>query len=158
IFADWALRLHAHYAEAKKAICDWDPELKHWLGCAFTACFCNLGPQTVCIEHQDAANLAYGWCCVTPLGSFDPTRGGHIILWNLGLAIELPALRHFFLPSSSVVHSNVAIHPGETRLSITHYSAGALFQFVDQGMKLAPGISHWNPLQYRMSDGEELYK
>ncbi|KAG6904030.1 hypothetical protein DXG01_013102, partial [Tephrocybe rancida] len=135
-FAYWAPRLHAHYAETKEAICEWDPELKHWLGCAFAAFVCNLGPQTICIEHQDPANLAYGWCCVTPLGNFDPTRGGHVILWNIGVAVECPALRHFFLPSASIVHSNVAIHPNETRLSVTHYTAGALFKFVERGMML----------------------
>ncbi|KAG6905068.1 hypothetical protein DXG01_005289 [Tephrocybe rancida] len=135
-FAYWAPRLHVHYTEAKEAICEWDPELKHWLGCAFAAFVCNLGPQTVCIEHQDPANLAYGWCCVTLLGNFDPTRGGHVILWNIGVAVECPALHHFFLPSASIVHSNVAIHPNETRLSVTHYTAGALFKFVKRGMML----------------------
>ncbi|KAG6914631.1 hypothetical protein DXG01_016216, partial [Tephrocybe rancida] len=135
IFAHWAPRLHAYYAETKKALCDWDPELKHWLGCVFAAFVCNLGPRTICYKHQDGANLPYGWCCVTPLGNFDPTRGGHIILWNLGIAVECPPFRHFFLPSSSIVHSNVDIHPSETRLSVTHYSAGPLFQFVERGMK-----------------------
>ncbi|KAG6913452.1 hypothetical protein DXG01_006735 [Tephrocybe rancida] len=91
---------------------------------------------TICIEHQDPANLAYGWCCVTLLGNFDPMRGGHVILWNIGVVVECPALRHFFLPSASIVHSNVAIHPNETRLSVTHYTAGALFKFVERGMML----------------------
>ncbi|KAG6904934.1 hypothetical protein DXG01_006133 [Tephrocybe rancida] len=136
IFAYWAPRLHAHYAETKKAICDWDPELKHWLGCVFAAFVCNLGPQAICYKHQDGANLPYGWCCVTPLGNFDPTKGGHIILWNIGIAVECPPFCHFFLPSSSIVHSNIAIHPNETRLSVTHYSTGPLFQFAERGMRL----------------------
>ncbi|KAG6913903.1 hypothetical protein DXG01_003624 [Tephrocybe rancida] len=135
IFAHWAPRLHAHYAETKDAICSWNLELKHWLGCAFAAIVCNLGPQTICYKHQDGANLPYSWCCVTLLGNFDPMRGGHIILWNLGIAVECPPFHHFYLPSSSIVHSNVAIQPGETHLSVTHYSAGPLFQFTERGMR-----------------------
>ncbi|KAJ6564338.1 hypothetical protein B0H19DRAFT_874076, partial [Mycena capillaripes] len=53
----------------------------------FAAATFNFGPVTVTLPHLDIANLAWGWCTITPLGNFDPDKGGHLILWDLRLVI-----------------------------------------------------------------------
>lgn len=101
----------------------------------FPAVTYNLGPQTVCERHFDFANLAFGWCAVAAIGRFNSEKGGHLILWELGLVIEFPAGSTIFLPSAVVSHSNVPISQHETRCSFTQYAAGALFQWVESGFQ-----------------------
>ena len=79
--------------------------------------------------------MAFGWCAVTALGTFDSEKGGHLILWELGLVIEFPAGSTIFLPSAVVSHSNVPIAQDEIRYSFTQYAAGALFQWVESGFQ-----------------------
>lgn len=38
-------------------------------------------------------------------------------------------------PSAVITHENIPVQPGETRFSITGYSAGGLWRYADQGMK-----------------------
>jgi hypothetical protein len=114
-----------------------DPSLERpFQRSVFAAVTYNLGPQTVCERHFDSANLAFGWCAVTALGRFDSEKGGHLILWELGLVVEFPAGSTIFLPSAVVSHSNVPIAQGETRYSFTQYAAGALFQWVESGFQM----------------------
>ncbi|KAJ7433757.1 hypothetical protein B0H11DRAFT_1758613, partial [Mycena galericulata] len=99
----------------------------------FAACTFNLGPSTVTFPHVDAANLAWGWCCITALGDFNPDLGGHLILWDLNLIIRFPPGSTILIPSALLRHSNVGIQQGETRFSFTQYSAGGLFRWVHNG-------------------------
>ncbi|KAF8057954.1 hypothetical protein FPV67DRAFT_1676639 [Lyophyllum atratum] len=136
VFATWAPKLYAEYAHCMDEVCANDPALKrNWRRSVFAAAVFNLGPQTVCYRHKDFANLPYGWCAVTALGNFNPTLGGHIVLWDLGLMIEFPAGSTILLPSAVVAHSNSTVQPHETRYSFTQYSAGGLFRWVEHGMK-----------------------
>jgi hypothetical protein len=102
---------------------------------AFAAASFNLGPNTTCRPHLDGANLPFGWCGVTPFGSYDPTREGHLVLHELKLVIEFPPGSTILLPSSIITHSNTPILEGSTRYSFTQYSAGELFRFVDNGFR-----------------------
>ena len=97
----------------------------------FTATTYNLGPKTACEPHLDSGNLAFGWCAISALGDFDFTKGGHLILWELGLVVEFPPGSTALIPSALVTHSNTAISATENRYSFTQYAAGALFQWVD---------------------------
>ncbi|KAJ7074865.1 hypothetical protein B0H15DRAFT_791846, partial [Mycena belliarum] len=99
----------------------------------FAACTFNFGPSTVCLPHVDAANLAWGWCCITALGDFDPDLGGHLILWDLNLIIRFPPGSTLFIPSALLRHSNIGIQQGETRYSFTQFTAGGLFRWVYNG-------------------------
>jgi hypothetical protein len=93
----------------------------------------NFGPWTITFPHTDPGNLAFGWCAITALGSFDFRRGGHIILWDLGLVIDFPPGSTILIPSAVVRHSNTIIQPSETRYSFTQYAAGGLFRWVSNG-------------------------
>ncbi|KAJ7711740.1 hypothetical protein B0H14DRAFT_692268 [Mycena olivaceomarginata] len=65
---------------------------------------------TITYPHLDFANLAWGWCAITSLGSFDPDEGSSV-----------------FIPPAIVQHSSFPIRSHETRCSFTQYTAGASF-------------------------------
>ncbi|KAJ7583738.1 hypothetical protein C8J56DRAFT_790490, partial [Mycena floridula] len=101
--------------------------IRNFANSVFTACTFNLGPHTCTWPHTDHANLAFGWCAITALGKFDHRKGGHLVLWNLGLYIPLLPGCTVFLLSAIITHSNLGIQPGETRYSFVQYSAGGIF-------------------------------
>lgn len=128
--------LHEYYVEKLSALQSNDPSLeKPFSNSVFSSTTYNLGPWTECLPHVDFANLAFGLCGITALGSFEHKEGGHLILWELGLVIEFPPGSTILIPSAIINHSNVAIAEKERRYSFTGYSAGALFRWVDHDFK-----------------------
>ncbi len=93
----------------------------------------NLGPRTVTVAHKDFQNLPAGWCSITAAGDFDHTSGGHIILWDARMIIEFPSGATILIPSALIRHSNTTIQSHESRYSLTQYSAGGLFRWVECG-------------------------
>jgi len=89
----------------------------------------------VCEPHLNSDNLAFGWCAISALGNFNFMKGGHLILWKLGLVIEFPPSSTALIPSALVTHSNTAISAMENRYSFIQYAAGTLFQRVDHDFK-----------------------
>ncbi|KAJ7152149.1 hypothetical protein C8R43DRAFT_886407 [Mycena crocata] len=136
MFQTYAPALHSFYLQQLRLL---------WLSAAylvpllpqiltvFAACTFNFGPNTVTLPHVDAANLAWGWCCITALGNFDPSLGGHLILWDLKLVIRFPPGSTIMIPSALLRHSNVAVQQGERRYSFTQFTAGGLFRWVYNG-------------------------
>lgn len=108
-------------------------ESRNYPGSIFACASMNFGPRVRSFIHRDSLNLAFGWCAITALGDFDPTVGGHLILWDLQLAIEFPPGSTILIPSATLTHSNTAIRTHETRLSFTQYTAGGMFRWVDNG-------------------------
>lgn len=138
IFATWAPRLHSYYADHLQELLDHDSTLtRNFENSVFAACAFNFGPQTVCHRHRDQANLPFGWCAVTALGNYDYKKGGHLVLWDLGLVIEFPPGSTIFIPSASLEHSNTSIQKEERRYSFTQYTAGGIFRWVDYGFQKA---------------------
>ncbi|THU96674.1 hypothetical protein K435DRAFT_819404 [Dendrothele bispora CBS 962.96] len=124
------------YWKCLESIQSWNPRLRRYFEkTAFAACTVNFGPSTVCRPHTDRANLAFGWCAITALGDFDPNKGGHLILWDLGLIIRFPPGSTILIPSALLTHSNVPIQEGETRYSFVQYLAAGLFRWVYNGFK-----------------------
>ncbi|KAJ7711061.1 hypothetical protein B0H16DRAFT_1480612 [Mycena metata] len=87
LFMVFAPDLHEYYRATYAALCDWDRHQE----CAkhirrnflerysvFTTATYNFGPVTVTVPHINFGNLAWGWCVVTALGSFNPDCGGHL--------------------------------------------------------------------------------
>lgn len=93
----------------------------------------NLDKQSASKLHKDHNNLSHGWCSVTALGDFDPNKGGHLVLWDLGLVIRFPPGSTILIPSSIILHSNTPIQPNEVRYSIVQYAAGHLFRWYKNG-------------------------
>lgn len=97
----------------------------------FAAITANLGPQTVCWPHQDIKNLANGACIILVLGAFNHRYGGHIVLHEPRLILEMKPGDAVYLPSAVITHETIPIQDGETRYSLVFYSAGGLFRWQD---------------------------
>ncbi|KAJ7713588.1 hypothetical protein B0H14DRAFT_3523325 [Mycena olivaceomarginata] len=136
LFSLYAPKLYSLYERTRKALEQWRPNLR-WTfeNTVFAAITFNFGPRAFTRRHLDFANLSWGWCSITPLGSFDPDFGGHLILWDLRLVIRFPAGSTVFIPSAIIQHSNVPIRSHETRSSFTQYTAGGLFRWVRNGVR-----------------------
>ncbi|KAH9028839.1 hypothetical protein EDB83DRAFT_2193757, partial [Lactarius deliciosus] len=65
-------------------------------------------------------------CSITSLGTFDPKKGGHIILWDFKMVMEFPASSTVLISSALITHSNTPIRPGEKQFCITQFVAGGL--------------------------------
>jgi hypothetical protein len=137
VLASWYPELHAYYADHLEALLTNDPGLvRNYRSSVFASATVNFGPRTLCFKHRDIANLPFGLCAITALGSFDPKRGGHLVLWECGLVIEFPAGSTVLIPSAVISHCNTAIGSNEHRYSFTQYSAGGLFRWVQHRFKL----------------------
>ena len=108
-----------------------NPSLKRpFPNSAFGTLSFNFGPNACTCPHKDFKNLSWGWCAVTSFGDYDHTKGGHLILWDLGIAVEFPPHSTIFIPSAIVEHSNAAMQLGESRSTITQYCSAGLFRWV----------------------------
>lgn len=119
--------------------------MRHHPGHPLASTTFNLGPKTCTFPHKDLKNLSWGWCSVTSLGNYDHTKGGHLVLWDLKLAIEFPPYSTILIPSAILMHSNTAIGADEERLTITQYSSAGLFAWQAYGNK-PKGKSSKSPL------------
>jgi hypothetical protein len=99
----------------------------------FPAVGFNLGPDSVCLPHVDASNVSYGLCPITSAGTYNPRKGGHLVLWDLKIVIEFPSGSTIAIPSSILKHSNTKIGEGETRYSMVQFCAGGLLRWVRYG-------------------------
>jgi hypothetical protein len=95
----------------------------------------NLGNRVATKRHVDTGNCPFGWCTITALGDFDASKGGHLILWDLGLILEFPAGACICLPSALITHSNIPTNAIETRLSFTQYCSGEIFRHIENGFR-----------------------
>ena len=109
----------------------------------FAALTFNIGPTACTGPHKDVMNLSWGWCAVTSLGAFDHTKGGHLVLWDLEMAVEFPPHSTVFIPSAVLTHSNTSIGPTERRSSVTQYNSSGLFRWAAFGHSLQ-GKRKWS--------------
>lgn len=70
------------------------------------------------------------------LGPFNSKRGGHLILHELCVIVEMRPGDILFFPSAVINHETVPISPKEKRYSLVWYSAGGLFRWRDAGGRL----------------------
>ncbi|KJA13563.1 hypothetical protein HYPSUDRAFT_151474, partial [Hypholoma sublateritium FD-334 SS-4] len=135
-FLSAAPKLYHHYAKNLDSLTAAHPNLRrNFSNSVWAAATFNFGPNTIATIHRDYANLPYGWCSITALGDFDPTKGGHLVLWDLKLVIEFPPGSTILIPSAAISHLNTPICPGESRSSFTQYTAGGLFRWVAHGFQ-----------------------
>ncbi|THU89824.1 hypothetical protein K435DRAFT_677098, partial [Dendrothele bispora CBS 962.96] len=141
-FATWGPRLHRLYHHTLEDYASLDPSFSQCFPqTAFAAATFNFDTQTATTEHLDYLNYLYGWCGVTALGSYNYTKRGHLILWDIRLIIEFPPGTSILLPSAYIRHSNTSISSGEKRYSFTQYSAGGLFRYAQDGMRSRVSMS-----------------
>ncbi|KAF7968492.1 hypothetical protein HWV62_30451 [Athelia sp. TMB] len=141
-FSYYGPKLYARYCDYFSRLRKHDPSLIwNFPRSVFPATTVNFGPRATCYDHLDYGNAAAGWCSITSAGSYDPTRGGHLILFDIDKFVEFPPGSTILVPSSVMRHGNTPIHDGETRVGMTQYAAGALFRYVDHGFKLKEDAS-----------------
>ncbi|TFK61111.1 hypothetical protein BDN72DRAFT_778616, partial [Pluteus cervinus] len=100
----------------------------------------NCGPRTVCLEHVDHGNAPNSMCAITAFGRYDPKKGGHLILVDLKLAIEVPPNSTVLILSGVIAHANTPVRSGEVRRSLTQFCAGGLLRFVAHGFRTVTSI------------------
>lgn len=139
MFETWAPKLFAYYDGTMAAVLNswkgtYPPNIvSRYLPCASVTV--NFGPQTICNNHRDLLNLAWGWCFILILGNFDWKKGGHIVLHDLKLILEVRPGDVVAIQSACIAHGTVPIAPSETRYSVTWYSPAGLFQWVAAGLQ-----------------------
>ncbi|KAF8873851.1 hypothetical protein CPB84DRAFT_1690532 [Gymnopilus junonius] len=139
--AFFAPKLYCYYANTLTSLFDHHPGLEHnFSNSIFPACTFNCGPATVALDHLDDRNLSHGLCGLTALGSYDLTRGGHLILLNMKLYVRFPPGSTALIPSACLHHANTKIWDGETRLSFAQYTASGLFRWVAYGFQSAKNL------------------
>ncbi|TRM61202.1 hypothetical protein BD626DRAFT_549207 [Schizophyllum amplum] len=150
-FGEWVPQVHRHYGDVQGRLFAWRPRLRRALNFKKSVWLCltvNFGPRTVAYPHRDFGNLSFGFCAITALGRFDPNTGGHIVLRELKLVVRFPPGSTIELPSALITHYNTGIGRGQKRFSVTQYTAGAVFRFVEHGCQL-------NDAYYRSLSKEE---
>ncbi|THU78146.1 hypothetical protein K435DRAFT_876959 [Dendrothele bispora CBS 962.96] len=100
-------------------------------------------------EFACITNTAHGMCAVTALGSFNPKLGGHLVLWDLKLLIEFPPGCTILLPSALLRHSNTSVQAHETRYSVTQYTAGGIWRWLDSGGQTKVNLKLNNPEEWQ---------
>jgi hypothetical protein len=132
----FAPKVYDYVASKLAALFEHHPDLnRNFEHSIFPAATFNFGPKCVCRCHTDHGNAAYFWCPITALGNNDPTKGGHLILFDLRLVIEFPPGSTILIPSGILRHGNTPIQDHETRMSFTQYSAGGLIRWVEYGFR-----------------------
>lgn len=159
-FALWAPRLHACYVDYNAKISEQFPHLRRvFHKSVFSSAAFNFGPNVWTFKHRDVCNPPFGWCAVQSLGPFDPTKGAHLVLWDLKMVVEFPPGALILLPSATVAHSNVPAQEGDERISFTQFTAGGLFRYID-GAERAEGKevnSGWEERLKLFSTVDELF-
>ncbi|KAL1750140.1 hypothetical protein FB107DRAFT_224403 [Schizophyllum commune] len=136
---NWQPDIHKHYADTNRKLIKWKPRLRRFFNFPKSVWACltiNFGPRTVTVGHRDFGNLSHGFCAITALGRFNPDLGGHLILRELRLVIRFPPGSSIIVPSALITHLNTDIGVNEQRYSVTQYTSGAIFRFVEHGCKL----------------------
>lgn len=99
----------------------------------FAAHTFNLGPQAICDMHKDHQNMREGWCPVFVVGDFDYTRGGHFVMREPKVILEVQPGDIVLFMSAAITHGNCGIFAGEERMSWTCYMSGHLMHWMVAG-------------------------
>lgn len=148
-FATWAPRTYNYYKTQLDKLFNQMTNLPRIFSkSVFPSAAFNIGPKVYTRSHRDLKNCPFGWCTVQALGRFDPTKGGHLIVWELGLAIEFPAGSTILLPSATLTHSNISVAEEEERASFTQFCHGGLFRWVDYDFQTEKNLQATAPGLY----------
>jgi hypothetical protein len=102
---------------------------------AWSACVVNRGgiDSEAGNVHRDVKESQYGYSCIVCCGNY---TGGDLILWDLGIKIELRPGDLFLFPDSLIHHSNEAVKG--TRHSVVVFTQENMYDYWhrDFGMNL----------------------
>ncbi|KAJ3858371.1 hypothetical protein EV359DRAFT_52281 [Lentinula novae-zelandiae] len=119
---------YAEYRDTNNRIQSKQPKLHaNFPKTAFAVTTFNLGPLLFPPPHMDPENRASSWCADTNMGPFNPDKGRHLVLWDLGLIIHFPPGSTILFPSALINPSTIPIQAHESRYMMIQYSSGGLF-------------------------------
>lgn len=148
-FGLWAPKVHRYYKEHDDALHREFPHLgRNFPKSVFSCAAFNFGPSAWTYKHRDILNIPFGWCAVTAMGDFDPSTGGHLVLWDLKMVVEFPHAATILLPSATIAHSNIPVGAHEARGSFTQYTPGGLIRYVDNGFCTEAELQEEDPEEY----------
>lgn len=146
VFETWFPKHHEEYQSCLRDLESKIPNLKRpYPQASFAASTINVGPRTICWPHRDAGNLVWGLCIDFILGKFDFRAGGHLILHEPRLILELRPGRGVIFPSACITHETIPIAATEIRRGATAYSSGGLWRFIAQGYQTQGAWQRTNP-------------
>jgi hypothetical protein len=87
------------FGRVTKPMCDL------WMGCAVNVCVDEKGVET--LPHRDVKGFKKGMSCVCPFGIF---TGGGLVLWELGVIVELKRGDLFYFMDHLINHSNEKVY------------------------------------------------
>ncbi|KAI0028544.1 hypothetical protein K488DRAFT_58320 [Vararia minispora EC-137] len=90
----------------------------------------NFGPKTCCDAHFDMENYPSLPCAITAFGNFNPNKGSHLVLHDLGIYFRFPLGATVLLSLAGIRHGNTTIQPGEKQYSFTQFCPGGLMRWV----------------------------
>lgn len=105
----------------------------HMLAGPFASLCLNTGGRVATAEHRDHLNLLPGLCGIFPSGKFNSRRGGHLVLVEAKIVVELAEGDVFLFPSAIFTHYNIPLQPGDCRNSLACWSGGSLFLWAKLG-------------------------
>ncbi|KAF8171268.1 hypothetical protein BJ912DRAFT_120864 [Pholiota molesta] len=147
-FAAYSKNLFSYYKEKLDSLFSNMPGLKR-IFLPTSACI-QVPPSTL-VPMFRRSNVAtsrtarLGGVPFQALGNFDPTKGGHLILWEARLVVEFPPGSLILIPSATITHSNTPVAAGDSRASFTQYAPGDLFRYVDYGFRLEKELKDEDP-------------
>ncbi|KAH6866105.1 hypothetical protein BKA70DRAFT_1082829, partial [Coprinopsis sp. MPI-PUGE-AT-0042] len=135
-FAMFAPNVYQYYHTRFSALLDERPELnRNFARSVFAAAAFNFGPQVATFPHRDCMNSPFGWCAVQALGRFDSTKGGHLVLPELKVAIEFPAGSLILIPSATLTHANHPFRKVRPGLHSPSFRQGVSFALLTYGFQ-----------------------
>ncbi|KAF8076820.1 hypothetical protein FPV67DRAFT_1406050 [Lyophyllum atratum] len=146
----WAPKVHKHYRDHLSPLFDRLTYLRRiFPESIFPAAAFNFGPDVYTNLHRDCSNVAAGWCAIYALGVFDSKKGGHLVLPDLKIVLEFPPGSLIFIPSATLMHGNIPVQAGDSRVSFTQYCGGGLFRYVDNGYRTETQLRKEDPGEHQ---------
>ncbi|KAJ4474047.1 hypothetical protein C8J55DRAFT_433510 [Lentinula edodes] len=145
----WFPRCYQAALHRKRRLKELRPEfMPNFDNSVYSCMTVNFGPQTWTYIHIDSKNDPCLPCAVTSGGKYNWKLGGHMVLWDFGVILEFPPGTTILLSSAFLRHSNIPVSKGETRVSVTQYSAGSIRQWLEYGGRTEEALLTEDPEAY----------
>ncbi|KAL8276485.1 hypothetical protein RQP46_011135 [Phenoliferia psychrophenolica] len=141
LMEDFFPEMHGDYRELDKYLSEED---LHILGGPFSSICVNTGGKTITDEHADTANRLFGLCAslTQKLKSLRHQRGGHLVLNEARVVIELAPGDLLLFPSAMFTHWNIPLSEAtDSRNSVAWWSSGSLFLVQELGGRTLSQLS-----------------
>ncbi|KAJ3858485.1 hypothetical protein EV359DRAFT_52135 [Lentinula novae-zelandiae] len=108
----------------------------------------NFRPSMWTRIHTDSKNDPSLPCAITSGGKYNWKLGRHLILWDFDVIFEFPLGTTILLSSAILWHSNIPVAKGETRISVTQYTAGSIHYWLEYGGRTKKEFEKADPEAY----------